>query len=187
MITLTLKSTIDFAGHWENNLDRPSKKRKSPDYKEPTPAGMKRLPKECGLDLAKMSEADHQTSNVAKRYKRQVQKTRYALKLAQRQKGPLKKLAKRDIIAAIEELLKDTPGQKFLTSQISNHGRKPKGRKYSRQDKAFALGIFKRSRAAYLWTAQHLILPFETTLKRIVAKVAIEPGISPILIKTSGK
>lgn len=74
-------------------------------------------------------------------------------------------------------------GKTLFSSQIKNASKKAKGRRWSVQDKALCLAIYKRSPACYRLLQNILALPSRTTLTRSLNCIPISTGINDALFK----
>jgi len=70
------------------------------------------------------------------------------------------------------------PCARFLLSQIRESRKGKKGRRFTVDDKVFALALWKRSGRAYNFLSESFVLPAKTTLNRFLQNVKISPGIN---------
>uniref|UniRef100_A0A2S2PJV7 Transposable element P transposase-like RNase H domain-containing protein n=1 Tax=Schizaphis graminum TaxID=13262 RepID=A0A2S2PJV7_SCHGA len=71
----------------------------------------------------------------------------------------------------------------FFKSQIKCQTTKPKGRRYSLQDKLLSLSIFKNSPNGYRFLSTIFSLPSKKTLNNLLNRVPFEAGINDHIIK----
>jgi hypothetical protein len=75
----------------------------------------------------------------------------------------------------------------IVVSQIENHGRPAKGRRFGETVKVFALGLEAQSPKAYEYLSQIFMLPSQTTLHLLTAHIDVKPGLSQSLMKAMQK
>jgi hypothetical protein len=79
-------------------------------------------------------------------------------------------------------LLCRTLTKEFINSQLRNVHRKPSGRRWTIQDKAFALSMYKKSPRLYRYLQAYFQLPSTRTLKHLLSKIPFECGlIKPVI------
>lgn len=66
----------------------------------------------------------------------------------------------------------------LLQSQLTNCGRKQKGRRYNLEQKLLALTLYKKSPACYRVLRRLFSLPCQSTLNKLLNKVPMKPGIN---------
>ncbi|CAH0562806.1 unnamed protein product [Brassicogethes aeneus] len=66
---------------------------------------------------------------------------------------------------------------------IRNASRKPRGRCWSDDDKAFALSMYKRSGKLYRYLSTHFSLPSIPTLKNLLGKIQLSTGINELYLE----
>ncbi len=66
----------------------------------------------------------------------------------------------------------------FFKMQIKNTGRKPKGRRYSKEQKSLCLSLYKQSPKNYRYMRKFFILPDKRTIQRHSAKLMFDTGIN---------
>lgn len=66
----------------------------------------------------------------------------------------------------------------LLQSQLINCPRKPKGRRYTMEQKIMALVIYKKSPACYRLLRRMFALPSQSSLNKILNSVPLKPGIN---------
>lgn len=66
---------------------------------------------------------------------------------------------------------------RFFQSQIENTTKKPKGRRYTLEDKVMALAIFKQSGAGYRFLSKLFALPSRKTVTKLLNRIPIPPGL----------
>jgi cobalamin biosynthesis Mg chelatase CobN len=81
----------------------------------------------------------------------------------------------------IEHNLNDVT-KEFINSQLRNVHRKPSGRRWTIQDKAFALSMYKKSPRLYRYLQAYFQLPSTRTLKHLLSKIPFECGlVKPVI------
>ncbi|KAL5241326.1 hypothetical protein ACI65C_008736 [Semiaphis heraclei] len=88
-----------------------------------------------------------------------------------------KKFIKSNIYKGFQEKINKTTLE-FIESQVGNQHKKLNGRRYTLNDKIFALSIFKTSPKAYKFLSNIFALPCETTLNNLLEKIPFIPGIN---------
>lgn len=71
----------------------------------------------------------------------------------------------------------------FIDSQLRNFDRATSGRRWTEEDKSFALSMYKRSPRLYRYLAAYFQLPSTRTLKGILSKIPFSTGISTTLLQ----
>ncbi|XP_064214107.1 uncharacterized protein LOC135266776 [Tribolium castaneum] len=71
----------------------------------------------------------------------------------------------------------------FINSQLRNVFCQPTARRWTDEDKAFALSLYKRSPRLYKYLQVHFQLPSSRTLKAILAKIQFDTGINPGILE----
>lgn len=66
----------------------------------------------------------------------------------------------------------------FIESQIRSQSKKPQGRRFTLDDKIFALSLFKQSGKAYRLLQKVFALPCKSTLMSLLQKIPFEAGIN---------
>ncbi|XP_072756955.1 uncharacterized protein [Anoplolepis gracilipes] len=89
----------------------------------------------------------------------------------------LKNMSDENIFNCIETKLNEVT-KDFIRSQLRNVDRTPCGRRWTEEDKAFALSIYKRSPRVYKYLSTYFQLPLSRTLKYIL----LRPGTKIFLI-----
>ncbi|CAH1382897.1 unnamed protein product [Tenebrio molitor] len=67
--------------------------------------------------------------------------------------------------------------KEFINSQLRNVHRKPSGRRWTIQNKAFALSMYKKSPRLYRYIQAYFQLPSTRTLKHLLSKIPFECGL----------
>lgn len=94
----------------------------------------------------------------------------------------LKSMSDENIFNCIETKLNEVT-KHFIRSQLRNVNRTPCGRRWTEEDKAFALSIYKRSPRVYKYLSTYFQLPSSRTLKYILSKIPFDTGVNKILIE----
>lgn len=66
----------------------------------------------------------------------------------------------------------------FLESQIRTQSKKPRGRRFTFDDKVFALSLFKQSGKAYRLLQKVFALPSRSSLMNLLQKIPFKTGIN---------
>lgn len=109
-------------------------------------------------------------------------RVRRTLELCQRENSSLRKLASNKFVNMVDQLTVSNKLRMLLKAELANFKKKPQGRKWTMENKLFALAIYKRSPKTYRFLCQYLCLPSESTLKSLLANVPLTPGICQTLI-----
>jgi len=88
-----------------------------------------------------------------------------------------KKFIKSNIYKGFKEKINKTTLE-FIESQVGNQHKKPNGRRYTLNDKIFALSVYKTSPKAYRFLSKIFALPCETTLNILLEKIQFIQGIN---------
>lgn len=94
----------------------------------------------------------------------------------------LKTMSDTNIFHCIEKKLNEV-SKHFIKSQLRNVDRTPSGRRWTEEDKAFALSIYKRSPRVYKYLSMYFQLPSSRILKYILSKIPFDTGINKLLLK----
>lgn len=66
---------------------------------------------------------------------------------------------------------------RFFKSQLENVEKKPKGRRYTLEDKVLALALFKQSGSGYRFLSKLFALPSRKTLTKLLNRIPIRAGL----------
>ncbi|KAK3923863.1 Transposable element P transposase [Frankliniella fusca] len=116
-------------------------------------------------------------ARTAQQYRQMVHNIKYKLRLAQGKNRSLQRIAKQQFVDNVDELLISRGTRLLLKGELKNFKKKPRARKWTLEDKLFALAIYKRSPRAYRFLIQHVTLPSEGTLKNLLNDIPLEVGI----------
>jgi len=72
----------------------------------------------------------------------------------------------------------------FIDSQLRNINRTPAEKRWTEEDKTFALSVYKRSPRVYKYLSAFFQLPSPRTLKILLSKVPFNTGINSITSTT---
>lgn len=67
--------------------------------------------------------------------------------------------------------------RRFFECQIENSSKKPKGRRYTLEDKVLALALYKQSAAAYRSLSKIFALPSRKTVMKLLNRIPVKPGL----------
>ncbi|CAH1366216.1 unnamed protein product [Tenebrio molitor] len=73
--------------------------------------------------------------------------------------------------------------KEFINSQLRNANVKPTARRWTEQDKAFALSLYKRSPRLYRYLQVYFQLPSSRSLKAILAKIPFDTGVNSVILE----
>lgn len=76
-----------------------------------------------------------------------------------------------------------SPAKIFTVLQFRECGKKPKGRRFLKEEKVLALSLYKRSPKCYALLSKCFTLPSAKSLKNLLAKIVIKEGVNPIIFK----
>lgn len=124
-----------------------------------------------------------QIARTAQEYRGIALDIKRKLVVAQRRNGSLKRLASKNFVDRVDEMLISKGGRRILQGELRNFKRRPRGRRWTLDEKLFALAIYKRSPRVYRFLCKHITLPCESTLKQILQKIPLQPGISGPMMK----
>ncbi|XP_047027534.1 uncharacterized protein LOC124641571 isoform X2 [Helicoverpa zea] len=71
----------------------------------------------------------------------------------------------------------------FLNMQVTQLGKKLKGRRFTFDQKVLALSLFKASPKAYRYLSELFILPKRKTIQGVLQNLTLQPGINPVMMK----
>jgi len=94
----------------------------------------------------------------------------------------LKKKYDTNVFDCINTKLNDVT-KAFIKSQLVNASRSNSGKRWTEQDKAFALSMYKRGPRLYKFLHQYFELPSPRSLQRILSKIPFETGINKALLE----
>ncbi|KAK3928277.1 DNA transposase, partial [Frankliniella fusca] len=104
---------------------------------------------------------------------------RRKLVISQRRNKELSKTINVRTVNILNELVVSSKSRNILQGEMRNFfKKKPTGRRWSLQDKLFWLSVTKRGIRACRFLSNYLTIPSETSLKKILSKVNLQPGIS---------
>lgn len=73
--------------------------------------------------------------------------------------------------------------QKFFKNQLKSQSVSPRGRRFTLDDKLFALSLYKSSAKAYRVMSKMFALPSRKTLTDLLQKIPLEPGINNQIVE----
>lgn len=121
-------------------------------------------------------------AKTAQQYKQMAFNIKKKLLIAQKKEGNFQRIASTGFITRVDEMLVSRGAKIILHGELKNFKRKHRGRRWTVDEKLFALAIFKRSPRVYRFLQQHLTLSCESTLKNLLQEIPLQPGISEPLI-----
>lgn len=125
-------------------------------------------------------------AQLSPKAKRLFQRVRYLRKkAAYRTKANLKLKRRLHVAedltssAAFEKAVSsmDRIRRRFFECQIENSSKKPKGRRYTLEDKVLALALYKQSAAAYRSLSKIFALPSRKTVMKLLNRIPVKPGL----------
>lgn len=75
------------------------------------------------------------------------------------------------------------PTKTFINMQVTQAGKKIKGRRYTLNEKILALSLYKASPKAYRLLSEFCILPKRKTLQGVLRKLNLQPGVNEVMMK----
>ena len=78
-------------------------------------------------------------------------------------------------------------GLEIYQSQLENHGRDPKGRRYTEKMKVVSYALRKKSPSSYRLWSEIFIMPSQSTLDALQAKVTVETGLCESILRAIEK
>lgn len=122
----------------------------------------------------------------AKKRIRRLQHSLKALKTIHKQSKTMTTFRKMKMIQKNRHLLKYLRGVNdttltFFQSQLRNQGLKPQGRRYTTNDKAFSLCLFKQSGKAYRFLSSVFSLPSAKLLATTLNRIPFLAGINDVI------
>ncbi|KAJ8736244.1 hypothetical protein PYW08_006900 [Mythimna loreyi] len=86
--------------------------------------------------------------------------------------------------AAFQQVTKNMtkPAQLFVHMQLQST-KKPKGRRFSLEEKVMSLSLFKKSPKCYRLLCKYFALPSAKAMMRLLSQIKLVPGINPIVFK----
>ncbi|KAG8231855.1 hypothetical protein J437_LFUL015122 [Ladona fulva] len=94
----------------------------------------------------------------------------------------LKKLYDENKFQFIEESLNEVT-KNFINSQLRNAAKAPSAKRWSVEDKVFALSIYKRGPRLYRYLATHFHLPSPRLLKSLLSKIPFGTGLNTAVME----
>jgi len=94
----------------------------------------------------------------------------------------LKELLDKGKFSFIEENLNDVT-KNFIQSQLRNFNKTSTGKRWTTEDKVFALSMYKRSPRLYRYIQHYFELPSIRTLKRVLSKLPFNPGFNDKILE----
>lgn len=72
------------------------------------------------------------------------------------------------------------PAQLFVQMQLQST-KKPKGRRFSIEEKVLSLSLFKKSPKSYKLLSKYFTLPSSKAMKRLLSRIKLSPGINDVI------
>lgn len=120
---------------------------------------------------------------TAQEYRKKARDLQVRLEIAQRNNCSLKRALKRRTQDLVEELAISPVTRRIVQGELKNFRKKPKGRRWTMDDKLWCLAFYKRSRQGYRFVSRYMVLPSESTLKDILKHIVLEPGVSQPMLE----
>lgn len=137
---------------------------------------------EAGVSLKTMTPNERKMYKIHRRTANRLSKIKRSLYNQTDTLKKLQKLYKDNVFQCIENQL-NTVTQNFIDSQLRNVNRILTGRRWTEEDKIFALSIYKRSPRTYKYLSAFFQLPSPRTLKTLLSKVPFDTGINKLLLQ----
>ena len=139
--------------------------------------------KMSGLEPVELPpETKQKVVKTIQQYRQDCLQIKYKLKLAQRKNANLQKIANNSLTKRVDELLISSATRRIIEGELRNLKRPPKGREWTLDEKLFNLALYKRSPRAYRFLRSYICLPSESTLKTLLSKIELTPGVCPALL-----
>lgn len=137
---------------------------------------------ETGITAKNMSPRKCTMYQIHRKITQQLCKVQKKLKDKKNVLLKLKAMHDRKEFDCIASKLNDVTSQ-FINSQLRNVDRAPVGRRWTEQDKTFALSMYKRSPRLYKYLTNYFLLPSSRTLKHILSKIPFDTGMNSLLLE----
>lgn len=123
-----------------------------------------------------LSPREGKLYNICKRKIKEISRLRKELK--KKKADSIQKLTEDENIQKLCNLNLSKSFITLLQSQLQNCPKKPKGRRYSLEQKLLALVIYKKSPGCYRLLRRMFALPGQSCLNKLLNKVPLKPGIN---------
>lgn len=137
---------------------------------------------EAGISSKAMTPTKRTMYKIHRRIVTRLSKIKKSLDNKKDALNKLQKLYKDNVFQCIENQL-NTVTQNFIDSQLRNVDRTPAGKRWTEEDKTFALSVYKRSPRVYKYLSVFFQLPSPRTLKILLSKVPFDTGINKSLLQ----
>lgn len=137
---------------------------------------------EAGVSLKAMTPTKRRMYKIHRRTINKLSKVKKSLYNQKDTIKKLKKLNKDNVFQCMENQL-NTVTQNFIDSQLRNIDRASTGKKWTDEDKVFALSIYKRSPRTYKYISNFFQLPSPRTLETVLSKVPFNTGMNKQLLQ----
>lgn len=137
---------------------------------------------EAGISLKAMTPTKRKMYKIHRTTVNRLWKVKKSLHNKKDALKKLQNLYKNNVLQCIENQL-NTVTQNFIDSQLRNVDRTPAGRRWTEEDKTFALSVYKRSPRVYKYLSAFFQLPSPRTLKTLLSKVPFDTGINKLLLQ----
>lgn len=115
-------------------------------------------------------------------FQKQEQEFLRKINKLQSEKDALEKLRSDKEYSSIMDDIESLTLRQLINLTKRNKGRKPTGRRWTKEEKLTALAIFKRGPRAYRYLSYLIMLPSVRTIQELLRSIPLEPGLSlPIL------
>lgn len=143
----------------------------------PTRMSMSKLVEISGVPKNEVTSNVCKVARTAMQYRQMAQSLKSKLILARRKSAKLRKLFDSKTCNLINDLQISAATKLIVMGELRNLKKKSKGRDWTVDDKVFWLSFYKRSPKAYRFLKHYIALPSEQTLKNLLGKILLEPGI----------
>ncbi|XP_052124931.1 uncharacterized protein LOC113208734 isoform X2 [Frankliniella occidentalis] len=140
--------------------------------------GLQNLAEMSGVQYDSNDENLDKVLKTAQQYRTMALDVRRKLSIAQRRNKNLTKVLNNKTLTVLNELVVSPVARVILEGEMKNFKVKPRGRRWTLQDKLFWLGVMKRGVRAFRFLAKYMTIPSEASLKNLLNKVNLAPGIS---------
>jgi len=137
---------------------------------------------EVGVSSKEMTPRENRMYKVHRKVVKQMCKLKTQLQNKRDTLKELKECYNREVFKCIETRLNDVT-KNFIDSQLRNVDRIRSGRRWTEEDKIFALSLYKRSPRVYRYVSMYFQLPCIRTLQSMLSKVPFDPGVNKLLLQ----
>ena len=146
-----------------------------------TPKKQRGFLKCCGLRSTQLTPRKKKMYRIHRSVKSNLFKTKKKLATEIQKLEHLKTMYEDNRFEFIEKKL-NLVTKNFINSQLRNVEKKPSAKRWTEQDKIFALSLYKRSPKLYRYLSVYFQVPSTRTLKTILSNIPLDTGINKPLL-----